>query len=52
MAKHYDVSGHPSCLKFSPELTECVKKQRWQCIECKKCSFCRKVGREVRNFQD
>ena len=43
----FDFSGHPSCLKFTPELTECVKKQRWQCIECKKCAFCRKVGREV-----
>ncbi|KAK3090335.1 hypothetical protein FSP39_011013 [Pinctada imbricata] len=39
-------SGHPSCLKFSAELTETVKKLRWQCIECKTCSFCKKSGRE------
>ncbi|XP_078316982.1 uncharacterized protein LOC111118300 isoform X4 [Crassostrea virginica] len=39
-------SGHPSCLKFSPELTETVKKLRWQCIDCKTCSFCQKSGRE------
>ena len=41
-------SGHPSCLKFSPELTDVVKQLRWQCIECKTCSFCQKSGREVR----
>lgn len=40
--------GHPSCLKFSPDLTEVVKQLRWQCIECKTCSFCQKSGREVR----
>ncbi|XP_052262827.1 histone acetyltransferase KAT6A-like isoform X2 [Dreissena polymorpha] len=39
-------SGHPSCLKFSTELTKNVKKTRWQCIECKTCFFCRKAGRE------
>lgn len=39
--------GHPSCLKFSAELTKNVKKTRWQCIECKTCFFCRKAGREV-----
>ncbi|XP_061174962.1 histone acetyltransferase KAT6B-like isoform X1 [Saccostrea echinata] len=39
-------SGHPSCLKFSPELTETVQKLRWQCIDCKTCSFCQKSGRE------
>ncbi|XP_069123759.1 histone acetyltransferase KAT6B-like isoform X3 [Argopecten irradians] len=39
-------SGHPSCLKFSAELTEVVKALRWQCIDCKKCSFCQKSGRE------
>ncbi|XP_052765679.1 histone acetyltransferase KAT6B-like isoform X2 [Mya arenaria] len=39
-------SGHPSCLKFSAELTKNVKKTRWQCIECKTCFFCRKAGRE------
>ncbi|CAH1795541.1 unnamed protein product [Owenia fusiformis] len=39
-------SGHPSCLKFSPELTAKVKSLRWQCIECKTCSFCQASGRE------
>ncbi|XP_053392728.1 histone acetyltransferase KAT6B-like isoform X5 [Mercenaria mercenaria] len=39
-------SGHPSCLKFSEDLTANVKKTRWQCIECKTCFFCRKAGRE------
>ncbi|XP_025095582.1 histone acetyltransferase KAT6B-like isoform X2 [Pomacea canaliculata] len=39
-------SGHPSCLKFSPELAEKVQNLRWQCIECKKCSFCGKSGKE------
>ncbi|ESP04027.1 hypothetical protein LOTGIDRAFT_110219 [Lottia gigantea] len=37
-------SGHPSCLKFSPEVTARVKRLRWQCIECKKCSLCGKSG--------
>ncbi|XP_005102380.2 histone acetyltransferase KAT6A isoform X1 [Aplysia californica] len=39
-------SGHPSCLKFSEELAAKVRKLRWQCINCKKCSFCGKSGRE------
>ncbi|CAL1543258.1 unnamed protein product [Lymnaea stagnalis] len=39
-------SGHPSCLKFSEELTAKVRKLRWQCINCKKCSFCGKSGKE------
>uniref|UniRef100_A0A2C9K538 histone acetyltransferase n=1 Tax=Biomphalaria glabrata TaxID=6526 RepID=A0A2C9K538_BIOGL len=39
-------SGHPSCLKFSSELTAKVRKLRWQCINCKKCSFCGKSGKE------
>ncbi|GFS01306.1 histone acetyltransferase [Elysia marginata] len=39
-------SGHPSCLKFSAELTAKVQKLRWQCINCKKCSFCGKSGKE------
>ncbi|XP_049615177.1 histone acetyltransferase KAT6B isoform X3 [Syngnathus scovelli] len=40
-------SGHPSCLKFSPELTSRVKRLRWQCIECKTCSSCRIQGRNA-----
>ncbi|KAK7507734.1 hypothetical protein BaRGS_00000699, partial [Batillaria attramentaria] len=39
-------SGHPSCLKFSEELANKVRNLRWQCIECKKCSFCGKSGKE------
>eukprot|EP00116_Pleurobrachia_bachei_P001399 sb/3461661/ len=37
-------SGHPSCLKFSKELTRQVLCERWQCIECKVCSFCKHSG--------
>uniref|UniRef100_A0A8C6TJ13 Histone acetyltransferase n=1 Tax=Neogobius melanostomus TaxID=47308 RepID=A0A8C6TJ13_9GOBI len=40
-------SGHPSCLKFSPELTCNVKRLRWQCIECKTCSLCRIQGKNA-----
>lgn len=44
---YFLFAGHPSCLKFSQELTEKVKKLRWQCIECKTCSFCGESGKEV-----
>ncbi|XP_038830587.1 histone acetyltransferase KAT6B-like [Salvelinus namaycush] len=40
-------SGHPSCLKFSPELTTNVKRLRWQCIECKTCSSCQIQGKNA-----
>ena len=40
--------GHPSCLQFSPALTERVRQLRWQCIECKTCSTCGEAGKEVR----
>ncbi|XP_075457630.1 histone acetyltransferase KAT6A isoform X4 [Ascaphus truei] len=43
-------SGHPSCLKFSPELTLRVKALRWQCIECKTCSSCRDQGKNADNM--
>ncbi|XP_060238076.1 histone acetyltransferase KAT6B isoform X3 [Meriones unguiculatus] len=43
-------SGHPSCLKFCPELTANVKALRWQCIECKTCSACRVQGRNADNM--
>ncbi|XP_072347753.1 histone acetyltransferase KAT6B isoform X4 [Scyliorhinus torazame] len=43
-------SGHPSCLKFSPELTAHVKTLRWQCIECKTCSACRDQGKNADNM--
>ncbi|XP_022245714.1 histone acetyltransferase KAT6B-like [Limulus polyphemus] len=33
-------SGHPNCLKYSPELTARVLNTRWQCIECKTCKVC------------
>ncbi|XP_077481403.1 histone acetyltransferase KAT6B isoform X3 [Stigmatopora argus] len=45
-------SGHPSCLKFSPELTNHVKRLRWQCIECKTCSSCRIQGKNALLLQD
>ncbi|KAJ8248430.1 hypothetical protein GJAV_G00241940 [Gymnothorax javanicus] len=40
-------SGHPSCLKFSPELASNVKALRWQCIECKTCSSCQIQGKNA-----
>ncbi|XP_028735608.1 histone acetyltransferase KAT6B isoform X4 [Peromyscus leucopus] len=43
-------SGHPSCLKFCPELTANVKALRWQCIECKTCSACRVQGKNADNM--
>lgn len=33
-------SAHPSCLQFTPNMLESVKKYRWQCIECKSCGLC------------
>jgi len=49
----YDISyvlflGHPSCLKYSPELTARIKQEPWQCIECKVCSVCQDAGNAVR----
>ncbi|KAI4890562.1 hypothetical protein NFI96_008281 [Prochilodus magdalenae] len=43
-------SGHPSCLKFSPELTARVKALWWQCIECKTCSSCQDQGKNAENM--
>ncbi|XP_052007634.1 histone acetyltransferase KAT6B isoform X2 [Xyrauchen texanus] len=40
-------SGHPSCLKFSADLTGNVKALRWQCIECKTCSSCQIQGKNA-----
>ncbi|XP_072534281.1 histone acetyltransferase KAT6B [Salminus brasiliensis] len=40
-------SGHPSCLKFSADLTANVKALRWQCIECKTCSSCQIQGKNA-----
>ncbi|XP_030627171.1 histone acetyltransferase KAT6B [Chanos chanos] len=40
-------SGHPSCLKFSADLTLNVKALRWQCIECKTCSSCQIQGKNA-----
>uniref|UniRef100_A0A3Q2YW66 Double PHD fingers 2 n=1 Tax=Hippocampus comes TaxID=109280 RepID=A0A3Q2YW66_HIPCM len=34
------VSGHPSCLQFTPIMMAAVKTYRWQCIECKCCNMC------------
>ncbi|XP_067134973.1 zinc finger protein ubi-d4 isoform X3 [Centruroides vittatus] len=33
-------SAHPTCLQFTPNMTNSVKKYRWQCIECKSCGLC------------
>ncbi|KAJ3604414.1 hypothetical protein NHX12_029155 [Muraenolepis orangiensis] len=43
-------SGHPSCLKFSPELAVRVKALWWQCIECKTCSNCQDQGKNAENM--
>lgn len=37
-------SGHPSCLKYSAQLTARIKQEPWQCIECKVCSICHDAG--------
>ena len=42
--------GHPSCLKYSPELTARIKQEPWQCIECKVCSVCQDAGNAVRKI--
>lgn len=46
---HDLFTGHPSCLKYSPELTARIKQEPWQCIECKVCSVCQDAGNAVRN---
>ncbi|CAJ0914180.1 unnamed protein product, partial [Mesorhabditis belari] len=33
-------SGHPSCLKFTPNMQLSTTKFGWQCIECKSCAIC------------
>jgi hypothetical protein len=37
-------SGHPNCLQYSLNLIERIKKEPWQCIECKTCSLCADQG--------
>ena len=34
------VTGHPTCLQFTTNMTISVKKYPWQCIECKSCGLC------------
>lgn len=36
----FSLSGHPSCLQFTVNMTAAVRTYRWQCIECKSCSLC------------
>ncbi|UYV69965.1 KAT6B [Cordylochernes scorpioides] len=34
-------SAHPSCLRYSPELTvQLYRCSKWQCFECKVCAVC------------
>ena len=33
-------SFHPSCLNFTANMLQSVKKYNWQCIECKRCTHC------------
>jgi len=42
-----DIIGHPSCLHFSPSLTERVRQTRWQCLNCKSCTVCGGMGQAV-----
>ncbi|KAI9140439.1 acyl-CoA N-acyltransferase [Paraphysoderma sedebokerense] len=37
-------SGHPSCLQFSPELTDVAMSYNWHCLDCKPCEICRDRG--------
>lgn len=44
-------SAHPSCLQFTPNMIESVKKYRWQCIECKSCGLCGTSENDVSFFR-
>ncbi|XP_033112040.1 histone acetyltransferase KAT6A-like isoform X2 [Anneissia japonica] len=37
-------SGHPSCLKFSEEVSKAIRLTRWQCSNCKVCAICKQRG--------
>ena len=43
-------SAHPSCLQFTANMIESVKKYRWQCIECKSCGLCGTSDNDVSTF--
>jgi len=43
-------SAHPSCLQFTTNMIESVKKYRWQCIECKSCGLCGTSDNDVSNL--
>ncbi len=32
--------GHPSCLQMTPSMLEHVKRLRWYCVDCKRCTLC------------
>ena len=34
------LSGHPSCMNYSEELSRRARNSPWQCIECKTCTIC------------
>ena len=43
----FPSTGHPTCLKYSPELVERICTEPWQCIECKTCCLCGEGGNAV-----
>jgi len=43
----FPFAGHPTCMKFSDELTAKVRTLRWQCTECKSCNVCGSKGNAV-----
>ncbi|KAG1651007.1 Zinc finger protein neuro-d4 [Nymphon striatum] len=45
-------SGHPSCLQFTVNMVQSVKKYRWQCIECKSCGLCGTSDNDVCAYID
>lgn len=44
------LSGHPSCLQFTPNMMKSVVKYRWQCIECKTCTLCGTSENDVSSY--
>lgn len=37
---HCGRSAHPTCLQFTPNMVNAVKKYPWECLECKSCDVC------------
>ncbi|TIA93384.1 hypothetical protein E3P99_00200 [Wallemia hederae] len=39
-------SAHPTCLHFTPTLTNNVQQYNWCCVDCKGCEVCKHKGNE------